>query len=368
MSRLRLRANVGDEESDGSQHAAARQVAVLWRALFDDAAEWPDAGAPERATLPERARDAPAFRWLPAAGLCAWWNDAASATEAAREGLELFGAPPEASAAVHDKAFALRVCERSGLLPRALRGRARVFEAEELRDARRFREDLREHLADWPEALAAGAVLKPRLGTSGRGRVAVSDLDSPEALEGLAAQGGAVLEPWLDRLADYSVQFHLAPDGTLTLLGVLELRVSRSGGYRGHRGEFDHRGRVHSGANLESHLLGPASELAAAAHAAGYFGPCGIDAFRFREDGREELRTVVEFNARFTMGTVLLGLLRRLRPVIDAALPPEPGTRRAFHFDFAGREPPDALPTSAHELRLDAAGSRILLSQAPIGE
>ena len=52
--------------------------------------------------------------------------------------------------------------------------------------------------------------------------------------------------------------------------------------------------------------------VAEAAAAAGYHGPCGVDAFAFRGPGGEStLRSVVELNARFTMGTVALGLLRR---------------------------------------------------------
>jgi hypothetical protein len=45
----------------------------------------------------------------------------------------------------------------------------------------------------------------------------------------------------------------------------------------------------------------------------GFFGIAGVDAFLFRGPaGQPTLRAVVELNARFTTGTVALGLVRRL--------------------------------------------------------
>ena len=72
-------------------------------------------------------------------------------------------------------------------------------------------------LASWPSWARARFTLKPRIGTSGRGRVAgvhglVSDA-MQGAFERLASRGGAVLEPWLDRVADASAQLHVAEDG-----------------------------------------------------------------------------------------------------------------------------------------------------------
>lgn len=362
MSAPRLRANVGAEEPGGPANPAARAAGRLWQALFPEAS-W-DAETAAAAWPPElRAGRGPAFDWLPERGLCAWWNDAASARAAARAGLALAGPPPEAVARVHDKAFAARVAEETGWTPRVLRGRIRCFEPEELRDPAAALARLRREIGAWPAELAREFTLKPRLGTSGRGRVSARSLDAPElapALAGLAERGGALLEPWLRRTADYAVGLHVAESGELTVLGVLEQRTSRSGVYRGHRGELDHRGRVVSGGPDDDALLGAAAELARAAHAAGFHGPCGVDAFAFEHDGQRVLRPVVELNARFTMGTVVLGLLRRARAWIDAALAPSPGERLAFDFAFLGagrardREPPPVADGAARLALPDA--------------
>jgi hypothetical protein len=351
---LALRPNLGAEETGAPRGAAARAARAAgeaWRLLFPADAAWPGSEPP--AWPDALPRDAgPAFPWLPDSGLCAWWNDAASAEAARREGRMLVGPEPSVVAAVHDKAFAARLCAEERIGPRWLAPLVRCFDPEELRDAARFRGALREALDAWPADLARTATLKPRLGTSGRGRVRASDPDDPEisgALPRLAARGGAVLEPWLERSADYSAQLHVARDGALTLLGTLELVVSPSGVYRGHRGELDHRGRVTSGAGFDDALIAAASEIARAAHAAGYYGPCGVDAFTFRRDGEKILRPIVELNARFTTGTVAIGLLRRARPWLEASVPPEPGERRSFAFRL-GEHAGDLLPAARARL------------------
>jgi hypothetical protein len=134
--------------------------------------------------------------------------------------------------------------------------------------------------------------------------------------------------------------------------------VSPSGVYRGHRGELDHRGRVVCGAGLDERLIEAAAEVARAAHAEGYFGPCGVDAFAFRHDGDFVVRPVVEFNARFTTGTVLLGLLHRVRPWLDATVPGEPGVRRTLTFDLGGAKTATPLRADAC-LPLGSQGARL---------
>ncbi len=334
---LSLRPNVGAEEPGGPRFAAARSVARLWRLLFPASAQWPD---PEPVIWPEAWGPLPSeavFPWLPDAGLCAWWNDEASAAAAQSAGVPLFGPPAEVVARVHDKAFAARFAAEAGWMPPPFADCLRIFEPEELRDTAAFRELLRRELARWPDGWAGSATLKPRIGTSGRGRVRAGPGDPPDwegALPRLAARGGAVLEPWVARERDYSVQLHVARDGAITLLGSLEQVATPSGVVRGHRGELDHRGRVAGPAEVEEELLAAACELARAAHAEGFSGPCGVDAFSFRHRGSSALRPAVELNARFTTGTVAIGLLRRARTWLDERLPPAPGARRLFAFDL----------------------------------
>jgi hypothetical protein len=343
-----LIANLGGEETD-AWHELLRQpapatMAALWSLLF------PSGSRIEPESLQECVPHDPSFRaetaafgWIDAIqGAVAWYPTCDAEARAAREGLALYGPDPEVVSRVHDKAFAAAVARRSGLVPPALRDSTLVLDAELLRDAARCIAAIRDALERWPAWTHGRFVLKPRLSTSGRGRVPgerqAFDEDSLRgAFPRLAEHGGALLEPWLDRVRDLSVQLHLAPGGQLTLLGTLEQVLTASGLYAGHRGLIDWRGRVGSGStDHEGALLEAASEVARAAAGEGFFGPCGVDAFVFRtgEGGsdREILRPVCEFNARFTTGTVVIGLLRRLLPRLGLA----PGDQRPFEFRCAG--------------------------------
>jgi hypothetical protein len=73
-----------------------------------------------------------------------------------------------------------------------------------------------------------------------------------------------------------------------------------------------------------------AAAVASAARDAGFRGVCGVDGFTFRADDREHTRSVVEFNARFTMGTVAVGLVRRALPRLKQELGLQPGERMPF--------------------------------------
>jgi hypothetical protein len=212
--------------------------------------------------------------------------------------------------------------------------------------------EIESHLGRWPSWTDGRFTLKPRIGGCGRGRVAglQGRADTAElrgALPRLAKQGGAILEPWLQRSEDFSVQFHVSPDGELTLLGVLNQSVSDAGVFRGHFGSLDYRARVDSHSRFADALIGAGAELARGAHARGFHGPCGIDAFSFSGPNGIELRSAVEFNARFTMGTVLLGLMRRASARLSTTFDLSPGQSRPFHFalDAPCSGWPDSDPT-----------------------
>jgi hypothetical protein len=170
------------------------------------------------------------------------------------------------------------------------------------------------------------------------------------SLSRLASRGGALLEPWLDRTLDLSAQLQIDRASGTLILGTLEQLATPSGVYRGHRGWVDSKGRVFSGSDYDEELREAAAALAAAAAREGYFGPASVDAFAFRllheatdlaetAEAREIFRPIVEFNARFTLGTITLGLVRRALPQCKAPLGLEPGNRRAFLF--ALRAPPE---------------------------
>ena len=291
----------------------------------------------------------PVYEWLDApARATAWLNTLEAAKLAAHRDLELAGPSPASVAIVHDKAFALRTAESERLQPRALRGLIEVLEPALLRDPDAAVALIEETIRRWPDWTRGRFTLKPRFGSSGRGRVGGEGIapDSAAVRGGfarLAERGGALLEPWLDRTSDLSAQLHVAADGAVTLLGTLELCVAPSGLYRGHRGFVDAKGRVHAGTQHDEALREPAALLAKAAFAAGFTGPCGVDAFSFRAaEDCEELRGTVEFNARITAGIVVIGLLRRALKVLKAGIGIESDQRRAF--TFALDAPPGGWP------------------------
>lgn len=327
-----LLSNLGAEEGGdwrgllGEPRVAA--MAALWRDLF---------------AVP------PALAWLEEVEAAAWWNDEEAAGWARGEGRPLFGADPEIVARVHDKAFALAIARQERALPAPF-GSTLVLEPAELADGDAALAAIADVLSAAPPELDA-FTLKPRLGCSGRGRVSLrrDGLEDPSlrgALARLAKRGGAILEPWVEREADFSTQLCIQPDGSVLLLATLEQISTPAGLVRGHRGLVDSRGRVSSGSSYDEALREAALSVALAAAAEGYRGPCGVDAFSFGPPAQREptLRPIVELNARFTAGLVAMGQVRRNLPRVRETLGLSPGDLRAWFF--AAEAPPSGWPTS----------------------
>lgn len=378
---MELLPNLGAEEGNDWRayfgQAHARVAARLWSHLFSRSArfrypapsanepwstehcdeQWPAALGPP----PEK----PVFAWLEESDLPTAWLNTQTLEEAARSalGMGLSGPPADLVATIHDKGFAVETARGLGLLPRTLDPLIQVMSAEALRAPDTLIEELDAALREWPEWTGGRFTLKPRLGSSGRGRVAGSGTTDTEAVRGalprLAERGGAVFEPWLERQTDLSVALHVPSvesQQTLpTLLGSLETLVTASGVFRGHCGEVDSRGRVFSGHPHDETLRADAAAVANRAHDVGFSGPCGVDAFSYIESDRERFRGLVEFNARATMGLVTIGLVRRALPRVREALDLTPGARRAFVLAFiqpdAGRD---------HARLLESSGPNVL--------
>ena len=85
-------------------------------------------------------------------------------------GVRLAGPPPDAVREVHDKAFAHRVSQQERLVPAALRGLIAVLDASELERADEAVERIQGQLNAWPGWTRGAFTLKPRQGSSGRGR------------------------------------------------------------------------------------------------------------------------------------------------------------------------------------------------------
>ncbi len=336
--------NLGAEEGDDwrafPREPNARVAARLLGLLFPAAARtvhpdgrggwtstpahagWPDALGPPRedAALPWLDTTPDAFAWLNTRAL-------ASALAAGLPGqprVQLAGPAPELLETLHDKRFALDCARALGLHSPALDACIEVLEPADCAREGETLERLARALARWPAWTGRRYTLKPRLGSSGRGRTGgTGDVARPEvrgALARLARRGGALFEPWLERTRDLSVVLHQvrgarAPD----LLASFELLTTPSGVFRGHCGEIDPEGRIHSGDPEDARLRAGAVAVVGRAAARGFFGPCGVDAFRHREGERTGWRGAVELNARPTMGLVSFGLLRRVLSRSDGA-------------------------------------------------
>ena len=352
----RLFANLGAEEEDTwrrmSDHPRVRAVARLWAALFPSSARLVGPAAPPAPRLAgglASDADAGAFPFCaPGAALVPWLATREAERLACETGVPCAATPADVVRRVHDKAFAHELAVTSGLVPASLVGTTLVLAPLELESADAVRCRIEAAVEGWPASLRADFVVKPRLGTSGRGRLASSDgrIDPTQlgrSLERLRASGGALVEPWVERTLDLSAQLYVAGPDEVRVLGTLRQVLTSRGGPIGHAGRLNLDGTVDSGTPWDGSLRAAADVVGRAAAAAGFRGPCGLDAFVFQPaDGPQTLRPVVELNARFTAGTVALGLVAR---AVRAGLV---GPARAFYFGFAPEGGAWAEGTSHH--------------------
>ena len=193
----------------------------------------------------------------------------------------------------------------------------------------------------------SAVVLKACFGTAGRNRLvyefptnarassaraADTDTQLRAAIDAWLARhleryGGVIVEPWLQRVADFSAQFTVEDDGRVVVHGLTRLLNDSRGRYVGTLASriFDElseaaRRRLADPRRGVIPILQQAARAAGAALASeGFTGPAGIDAFAFVRRGEIYLRPIVEINPRYTMGRVALEIARRV-PAHRAAL------------------------------------------------
>ena len=133
-----------------------------------------------------------------------------------------------------------------------------------------------------------------------------------------------VVEPWLERLADFSAQLEMSPEG-LKLCGYTVLLNDAKGQYQGNLAESHHHTRIPSRIvslvrdppDISRRLLALYAEifalLEAELRAVDFLGPLGIDAFVYRDaTGAPRVKPIVEINPRYTMGRVAVELMRQV--------------------------------------------------------
>lgn len=135
-----------------------------------------------------------------------------------------------------------------------------------------------------------------------------------------------VVEPWLERELDFSVQLEMGPRG-LKLCGYTGLINDAKGQFQANWAAPNHQRRLPSQVsallcecgetservqNLYTHIF---ARLKAELSKAGYLGPIGIDAFVYRTpQGTCRLKPIVEINPRYTMGRLTVELMKQTCP------------------------------------------------------
>ncbi len=147
--------------------------------------------------------------------------------------------------------------------------------------------------------------VKNPFGVAGRERIVAADarLSDDQAIwleRQFALVDAVVVEPRVDRIRDWSIQFELEESGAREL-GVCELITDAMGNHRGHRIAEEKPSR-------KMQLL--ARDAARRVYEQGYRGPLGIDAFEGRLDQALVERPLCEINARVTFGRLALELAR----------------------------------------------------------
>ena len=316
---LVLMANIGAEEHAGAPplpkaRPAVRHLARLWQSIMPMPSRFLSE-PPDSISAPIT----PAWSWLPTRpGLLPWLATPGASKRAHDLNLPLLSPSPDIINLVHDKGFALTHAHHHAHAPACLLKTVHLLDVPQSLD--HARQILTRTLESWPDWAQKSFTIKPRRGTSGRGRIPGYDGSVTEHMVrgffNLREQGGAIMEPWLDRRRDLSLQLHISQDGKIDVLATTTQLLSKSGVYFGNLGTFVD-GALRSSTCYDQELIEVGTALGEEAARHGFFGPCGIDAFIFRHPqyGTPTLRPVVELNARYTTATAGLAHLKnRFRP------------------------------------------------------
>ena len=168
------------------------------------------------------------------------------------------------------------------------------------------------------------AMVKAPLGTAGmqvRQVRTASELHGPVGgwiRNTLERQGEIVVEPWLHKHCDLSMQIHVGATQT-RLLPARRFLTGPRNDYRGAwlgRSGFDTQSQrlVHSSLPAWHQL---ARDLADALRRHGYQGPAGMDALIWHDGPTLRLKPLVELNPRWTLGRVAWALENQLAPGVE---------------------------------------------------
>jgi len=214
---------------------------------------------------------------------------------------------PDAALAVNDRAFCLEAARELGL---ALAGSRIVQDVA----------GLERHLVDGGARAGDGGrwVVKATLSAAGRARLIgagprLDELEARRAARLFEVHGPLLFEPWMERVDDFGVATIVAPHA-VRVLGIHRVEVDARGGFRAIVVPPGERGDDVSTADSET-LITTARAAGDRARRAGYLGPLGIDAWRYRDtDGATRLHPLGEINARMSFGLLARALRDTLTP------------------------------------------------------
>jgi hypothetical protein len=171
------------------------------------------------------------------------------------------------------------------------------------------------------------ALAKAPYSYAGRGHKRINRESPEEATKNwlanvIADHGCVIVEPWLERVMDFSALYEMDATGHAALIGLTVMENDAAGRFLGTRvspkwasmlepevAAFLHR---------EAEVMAWYQEKIPAVLGGllpGYVGPLGVDAMVHRRpDGTLALKHVVELNVRMTMGRVALELLQKSAP------------------------------------------------------
>jgi hypothetical protein len=147
-------------------------------------------------------------------------------------------------------------------------------------------------------------VLKRAFGFAGRGRQRLRSNEVDASVEpfvraSIDSGEGLEVEPWVDRVLDVGLHGHISGSGRITMGDPTRQDVDDAGAWIESTPLVS--GTLVS-AELEA-LRNEGERTAEALFRAGYFGPFGIDAFRWKDEtGRLRFNPRSEINARYGMG------------------------------------------------------------------
>lgn len=149
-------------------------------------------------------------------------------------------------------------------------------------------------------------VLKTDQGFAGRGHFVFDEGSIKEAIAFASKQWkrkmGVLLEPWVERVLDFSSQWYISKTGSIELIGLTKCLNTESGVYMG----------TEVGEGIFGELLPFVEEHVEYCKGylqnivqEGFFGNLGVDAMVYK-NGQLALHPVVEVNARMTMSAAIL--------------------------------------------------------------